>query len=240
MAVEEQDLDGGHEWTCDDAGQCSRLLVRFQWEPVDEDGSVVDNEWEYHLRMAAAHREVEARSKRGSSEVAVKNETTTEVHASEVHAEAVSAAAAPVAQIAVPSPATAAHEITGIASQAGGANGLTVALAAIAVLGGGAGWKFYSQWAKQKHEERMAEIERGPRTDDDSRKRCEGHATESREAVARVEAKLDSFARRVDALEASKQEFSGSMALGDNFEDRIGKLEKGLKALKKPATTPRR
>jgi len=48
-----------------------------------------------------------------------------------------------------------------------------------------------------------------------------GHSLEGQEAVARVEAKLDSFARRVDALEASKQEISGSMSLGDDFEDRV-------------------
>lgn len=236
MTVEEQDLDGGHEQLCDDAGRCTTLLIRFQWEPVDEDGSVVDNEWEHHLRTTRAHREVQAAPSRGI-EVAVKNEPTNEVHASEVHAEAVPAAAAPVAQIAVPSPATAAHEIAGIANQAGGANGLSVALAAIAVLGGGAGWKFYSQWAKQKHEERMAEIERGPRTDDESRKRCDGHAQESRLAVANVEAKLDSFARRLDALEASKQEISSSMTLGDNVEERVSKLEKALKVAKRRATT---
>lgn len=232
MAVEEQDLDGGLEWDCDDAGHCSRLLVRLQWVPVDEDGAVVDNEWEYHQRSVAAHREVTARPARGKSEDAVRIETTNEVH------ETVPAQpAAPVAQVAVPSPATAAHEIAGIANQAGGANGLTVALAAIAVLGGGAGWKFYSQWAKQKHEERMAEIERGPRTDDESRKRCEGHAQESRAAVERIEAKLDSFARRLDALEASKQEFSGSMALGTDVEERVSKLEKALKVSKRRATT---
>lgn len=239
MAVEEQDLDGGLEWDCDDAGHCSRLLVRLQWAPVDEDGAVVDNEWEYHQRSVAAHREVKAAPSRGI-EVQVKNEPTNEVHASEVHAEAVPAPATPVAQIAVPSPATAAHEIAGIANQAGGANGLTVALAAIAVLGGGAGWKFYSQWAKQKHEERMAEIERGPRNDDDNRKRCEGHAQESRVAVANVESKLDALTNRVNALEASKNEGSASIALGDDFGDRVTKLEKALKALKKPATTTKR
>lgn len=214
------------------------MLIRFQWEPVDEDGSIVDNEWEHRLQATRAHREVKAAAVRGSSEVAVKNEPTNEVHTPEVHAP--EAVPAPAAQIAVPSPATAAHELAGIANQASGANGITVVLAAIAVLGGGAGWKFYSQWAKQKHEERMAEIERGPQNDDESRKRCEGRALESREAVARVEAKLDSFARRVDALEASKQEFSGSMALGDNFEDRVAKLEKALKITKRRATTAKR
>lgn len=232
MTVEEQDLDGGLERTCDDAGRCVRMLIRFQWEPVDEDGSIVDNEWEHHLRTTRAHREVKAAPSRGI-EVAVKTEPTNEVHVEAAPA----APAPPVAQIAVPSPATAAHELAGIANQASGANGLTVALAAIAVLGGGAGWKFYSQWAKQKHEERMAEIERGPRNDDEGRKRCEGHAIESRAAVERIEAKLDSFARRLDALEASKQQISASMALGDDVDERICKLEKALKVAKRRATT---
>jgi hypothetical protein len=239
MTVDEQVIDGG-PWTCDDAGTCKRLLFRMYWQPVDEAGNVVENEWEHS--QARARREAIAKPKQTEKRPEVKIEQVEEAHAAPAHetrAQVPDApAAAPVAQIAVPSPATAAHEVAGLMPAGGAANGITVVLAAIAVLGGGAGWKFYSQWAKQKHEERMAEIERGARVDDDGKKRCEGHAQESRVAVANVDAKVEALTQRIASLEARNSD-TAAISFGENVEDRLVKIEKALKAAKRRATTAR-
>jgi len=66
---------------------------------------------------------------------------------------------APSAHIAVPStPDTTLAEVKSLAGADGGSI-ITVLLAAIGVLGGGAGWKFYQSYAKQKHAERMKQLE---------------------------------------------------------------------------------
>jgi uncharacterized protein HemX len=231
MTVDEQVIDGG-PWTCDEAGVCTRLIARITWVPVDEDGGVVDNEWE-HSR-ARARREAIAKPKQ-TKRPEVKIEQT-----EETHAQVPEAPAAPVAQIAIPSPATAAHEVAGL-MPAGGANGITVVLAAIAVLGGGAGWKFYSQWAKQKHEERMAEIERGVRTDDEGKKRCEAHANASQMAVDAVSQRVSALESRVSACESKTAKIGDGVTLGvgDDVDERLSKIEKALKVAKRRATTGR-
>ena len=49
--------------------------------------------------------------------------------------------------------------LSNIAQQSGGDSNLAMFLAIIAVVGGGAAWKFYSQFAEQKHEQKMKEME---------------------------------------------------------------------------------
>lgn len=61
--------------------------------------------------------------------------------------------------VEVPSaPPTAIGEVKSLVGADGGSI-ITVLLAAIGVLGGGAGWKFYQSFAKQRHAERMKQLE---------------------------------------------------------------------------------
>lgn len=66
---------------------------------------------------------------------------------------------APVAHKAVVEvPSTTVAEVKSLLPADGGSMA-TVLLAAIGVLGGGAGWKFYQNFAKQRHEQRMKQLE---------------------------------------------------------------------------------
>ena len=49
-------------------------------------------------------------------------------------------------------------EFSTLAQSTGGDSMLTVILALIAVVGGGAAWKFYRQHSEQKHEQKMAQM----------------------------------------------------------------------------------
>lgn len=59
----------------------------------------------------------------------------------------------------VAQPESAAGELAALKDIAGGNSVLVVVLALIAVVGGKAGWKFFSDRAKLKHEEEMKKLE---------------------------------------------------------------------------------
>ncbi len=98
---------------------------------------------------------------------------------------------------------------------AGDNSGMAVILSLIAVAGGGAAWKFYSQSAAQKHELEMAKLEKG-QTDHQA-----------------CEAKRLELASRLDALE---RKFSGSIDLDapstSDLEKKIKNLERRLREVK--------
>jgi len=52
-----------------------------------------------------------------------------------------------------------ANSINQIAQTTGGDSSLTLMLAMLAVVGGGAAWKFYTQYSEQKHEQKMKQLE---------------------------------------------------------------------------------
>lgn len=102
---------------------------------------------------------------------------------------------------------------------AGDNGGLAVILSLIAVVGGGAAWKFYSQSSSQKHELEMAKLEKG-QTD---------HAA--------CEAKRMELAGRIDALE---RKFTGAIDLDapstTDLEKKIKNLERRLREVKSTKT----
>jgi len=51
------------------------------------------------------------------------------------------------------------NSINQIAQTTGGDSSLTLMLAMLAVIGGGAAWKFYTQYSEQKHEQKMKQLE---------------------------------------------------------------------------------
>lgn len=125
---------------------------------------------------------------------------------------------------AAPDPTTAAGELQGLVGAAGGDSTLALGLAAIAVLGGGAAWKFYSQQTKQSHELKMKELELKSQTPSQSPPPCILKHGELETRLQAVEAQADYAAKRAK---------SGGLPAGfdaDEIEDRIAKLEKAAKA----------
>ena len=125
-----------------------------------------------------------------------------------------------------PDPTTAAGELQGLVGAAGGDTTLAIVLAAIAVLGGGAAWKFYQKKAEQTHELRMEEmkLKAQSQTPSQSPPPCILKHGELDARLAAVEAKADAAATKAKAA---------GLPAGfdpDDLEDRIAKLEKAAKA----------
>ena len=125
-----------------------------------------------------------------------------------------------------PDPTTAASELQGLVGAAGGDSTVAIALAAIAVLGGGAAWKFYQKKAEQTHELRMEEmkLKAQSQTPSQSPPPCIMKHGELDARLAAVEAKADAAATKAKAA---------GLPAGfdpDDLEDRIAKLEKAAKA----------
>jgi len=142
------------------------------------------------------------------------------VAAPEAPAAAPAPAPEPVAQTLAPDPTTAASEIQGLVGAAGGNSALALGLAVVAVAGGGAAWKFYSQQTKQSHELKMKELELKSQTPSQSPPPCILKHGELDARLAAVEAKADA---------AAKSAKSAGLPAGfdaDEIEERIEKLEK--------------
>lgn len=126
----------------------------------------------------------------------------------------------PVAQTLAPDPTTAAGELQGLVGAAGGNSALALGLAVVAVAGGGAAWKFYSQQTKQSHELKMKELEMKSQAPSQSPPPCILKHGELDARLAAVEAKADA---------AAKSAKSAGLPVGfdaDEIEARIEKLEK--------------
>ena len=134
------------------------------------------------------------------------------------------------AQAATPTP----EEIVTIAQGAQDGGMIGVVLALVAVLGGGAGWKFYSQSSKQKadlatkqaelaHDLAMAELNAKMQVPTASPPPCVAAHTSLEARIAAVEAKASRM-----TLPDFPDDFDAELLIG-----RIEKLEKAAKA--KPA-----
>jgi hypothetical protein len=139
------------------------------------------------------------------------------------------------AQAATPSP----EEIVTIAQGAQDGGMIGVVLAIVAVLGGGAGWKFYSQHSKQKadlaakqaelaHDLAMAEINAKMQVPTVSPPPCVAAHTSLEARIAAVEAK----ASRMTSIDFP-DDFDAELLIA-----RVEKLEKAAK--KKPAPAGRK
>lgn len=117
-------------------------------------------------------------------------------------------------------------EVNSVIQQAGGANGYAVLLALIAVAGGGAGWKFYQTLAKQKHEQRMKELELQADTKNNHQ------ACEAKHAL--LQGKVDELSSKLTALEQKSETTiaAGNVLDPEEVEKRLKKLEASLKRTK--------
>lgn len=109
-------------------------------------------------------------------------------------------------------------------------SGLTVIMAGIAVLGGGAAWKFYNDHSRRKHEQAMARIEREP--SEDSHKKCDASRAALDLRVTDVQAKVDALNVRLDEIHRAIASLQNAPAPkvpefdSSELEERLLKLEK--------------
>ncbi len=177
--------------------------------------------------------------------------------------------ALPVTPRALPSP-QALSEHVGVSDNAlaevkqlipanGDAGVTTVLLAAIGVAGGGAAWKFYSQHSKNKHNERMKELELQASSQrqrqDDEHQKCSVERAALEAKVSSLESRLvDSERRAVDAerraneaahsadraaqaAQAASKDAPFSLDDLDGMREKIEELEKRFAATEKKART---
>lgn len=128
-------------------------------------------------------------------------------------------------------------------AQQGPIGGNTLVLAGMAILGGGAAWKFYSQTTKQNHERKMAEIEKNSSNNEENKKRCEGHAMACSNSTRELQMKLDEankklsdYAGIIDSLNKKVSEMESGMNKAiragkniDDLEERIEEMESKIK-----------
>ena len=137
----------------------------------------------------------------------------------------VAAAPAPVeAQTVAPDPTSAAAELQGLVGAAGGDSMLAIVLALVAVLGGGAAWKFYNQKSAQTHELKLKELELKAQQPSQSPPPCIVKHGELDAKVAAVEAKLGK-------VESKTAGMSVDGPSSDELDERLVKLERAVKVL---------
>lgn len=137
---------------------------------------------------------------------------------------------APVSQAMELVPTVSPQEIGSLIEQAGG-GGLGIAAALIAVAGGGAAFKFYSQFSKNRHEEKMEKMRL------ESEKQDKEHGKCAAERLSLV-AKLDAVSAQLAEMEKKQQALS--LSVGDDLEDRLEALEKKVSTGRKKAPVRRK
>lgn len=128
------------------------------------------------------------------------------------------------AQTLAPDPTTAASELQGLVGAAGGDTTLAIVLAAIAVLGGGAAWKFYQKNSEQKHEFKMKELELKSQTPSQSPPPCIVKHGE-------LDAKLAAVEGKVAKIDQKTAGMSVDGPSSDELDERLVKLERAMKIL---------
>lgn len=137
------------------------------------------------------------------------------------------APAAPVvteAQTLAPDPMTAASELQGLVGAAGGDSTLAIVLALVAVLGGGAAWKFYNQKSAQTHELKLKELELKSQTPSQSPPPCIVKHGE-------LDAKLAAVEGKVAKIDQKTAGMSVDGPSSDELDERLVKLERAMKVL---------
>lgn len=121
-------------------------------------------------------------------------------------------------------------DLRAVLPDAAGADGMTVLLAGVAVLGGGAAWKFYSGYAKQKHEQAMARIESEKRAHekcDAARAALERKVGDLADQLLTNARKLEEAARLLD--EQRQQNAALRNFDPDDLAERVETVEKALR-----------
>lgn len=137
------------------------------------------------------------------------------------------APAAPVTAAHTEQPDPTAQPLAGVQDLAklGGDNPVAViVLAGVAVLGGGAAWKFYNQKSSQTHELKMKELELKSQSPSQSPPPCLVKHSE-------LDAKLTELHGKISRLEQKTSSLSIGGSSVEEIEERLVKAEKSIKAL---------
>lgn len=150
----------------------------------------------------------------------------------------------------VGAPNTAADELSKLIPANGQIGPMTIILAGIAVLGGGAGWKFYSQHSKQKHELKLAEIEADKEKlnhlDEESKKEIKDIKSSLAASVRDISGRVDDLNRKVSGLQDGLEEVSDEAKssvktamksvedLSEAMDSHVSELKKAVKTVKAP------
>ena len=115
-----------------------------------------------------------------------------------------------------------ANSFNQIAQTTGGDSSLTLMLAMLAVVGGGAAWKFYTQYSEQKHEQKMKQLE--------MQAQAQGLAGAQpppcQAAKVKLEAELNQMKAKVEGIDR-KLAFTADFD-ADLLERRVKKLERKI------------
>lgn len=118
-----------------------------------------------------------------------------------------------------------------------------IALAAIAVLGGRQGWKFYSERSAQNHELEMKKLElqaQSAQAPTQQPPPCIAKQAETDARIGTLDARIDTVEARIKALEAEAESNPFADFDPEDFKDldkRLKKLEKSSKPAAKPSTS---
>jgi hypothetical protein len=122
-------------------------------------------------------------------------------------------------------------DVKKIVEDSAGATPYSVMLAIIAVVGGGAGWKFYQNYAKQKHDQAMKALEIEQAKAERQQNDHQACATKSAALTAQVEAlssKLSQVESRVSTIPDAPPDLGFSTKDFEKMDKRIKAVEKKL------------
>ena len=127
-----------------------------------------------------------------------------------------------------PSSSVSTESLGQLSANTGGDSTLTLLLAILAVVGGGAAWKFYSQYSEQKHDQKMKQME----IDAKMQGLSGAQPPPCQAAKVKLEAEIKELKARVDKVDQK-------MALNADFdadllERKVKKMDRRLKDLENP------
>lgn len=112
-----------------------------------------------------------------------------------------------------------------VTQQAGGDSNLSMLLAILAVVGGGAAWKFYTQYSEQKHEQKMKQLE----LDAKAAGLAGASPPPCQTAQAEMKAEIDALKTKVNSTAALLEDVDLEL-----YARKIRKLDKRIQALEDP------
>jgi hypothetical protein len=122
-------------------------------------------------------------------------------------------------------------DLNQVIQSTGGGAGAAVILAVVAVAGGGAAWKFYKQFAEQKHEQAMKKLELQAQAQGMNGAQPPPCAAQN----AVIEGRLAAMETKLATVEKKSASFSADFD-AEEIEERVIKLEKKVKTLSAKST----
>jgi hypothetical protein len=138
------------------------------------------------------------------------------------------------AHTTAPDPTTAASELSDVVKAAGGDSTLAIGMALIAVLGGGAAWKFYQKHSEQKHEQAMKSLELQAQANGLNGAQpppCQAATLKQEQEISALKSKLSDSEERLAKIEKRfSMAFSADAPSTEDLDDRLKKVERSLKS----------